>query len=139
MEKELLFAASKLIKEKPSLKEGSTTIVDGVITLQVKGVITVGNATERKPTAQLLNKKTLAMLIAKLGAISEPVLKAMEEVWEAQLTGAEIRIDEKSQERCDIAHGKFERIMDRLPKSPVEPSVKVNGTVQIVSPVKEAA
>lgn len=141
MDKNQMFVASKLLE-----KNGENTFavgthhVDGVFTVKVRAVVTRQEDGESKPTAALLSKDTLAQFIARLGAVQEQVLKCLEETWEATLTGAEPRrIDDAVQARIDASLGKFDRMVDRLPKIPKKGATKVAGTIEIVSEAKEAA
>lgn len=141
MNKNEMFVASKLLE-----KNGENTFavgthhVDGTFTVKVKAVVTRQEDGESKPTASLLSKDTLAQFIARLGAVQETVLNALEATWEATLTGAEPRqLSEAQQARVDAALGKFDRLVDRLPKVPKKGATKVAGTIEIVAESKEAA
>lgn len=138
---ELLFVASKLLaKDSKDNFEVGTHHVEGIVTLNVKAVVTREKDTESLPTSHMLCEDSFAQFIASLGAIQDSVLKKFEEFWQAKLTGAEPRqISKEQQAKIDAALGSWKRIKTSMPKVPKKGSTKVNGTVQLVSPVKEAA
>lgn len=140
MNQQVLFAVSNLLKKElgkdPSgeFKVG-VSHVEGEVTIKVKAVVTKLKDTDAKPTSSLMSKDTLAQFISRLGATQASVLKALEETWEAQLSGSEPRpVSDEVQNRVDVALAKFDRMVERLPKVPKKGSVTVAGTVEIIEP-----
>lgn len=138
MQNEVLFAVSKLIGAKDNFTVGDHN-VKGVVTFEVDAVVSRAPDTSAKPTTHLLCKKTIAQFLARMGATQNAALDALEATWDALLTGETLELDPKMQDRLDIALAKFERMTEKLPKSPKKGGTTVRGSLKILDNVKDAA
>ena len=136
-----MFVAAELLKKDNKVNfDVGTHHVEGRLVVNVKAVVTRSPDTTSKPTANLLCRNTIAHFLSRCGATQNAVLAALEATWEAALSGGEPReVSEETQARVDVALAKFDRMVDKLPRSPKKGGCKVAGTLEIIEPMKEAA
>jgi len=116
-------AASELVAD------GSTHEVD--VDLHVEGMLSRGKASARKPTSRALRKVTLALLVRRMGLQRAAALKLLAEVLvEAHALDADAEALLLAEHpEVEEAFSEVDRMVDKLPKIPVQGRVTAKSVV----------